>query len=187
MSATSSAYESVAVVEIQSIARGYATLDAIAKRARVHVRLARACSPGKFIILFGGDVASVGESLEAAREVARSELIDELFLALAHPELLRAMEGHAAVEPGDAVVVLEFATVASTLRAADIALKACQVAVVRMRLALGLGGKGYFVLMGTLADVEAAADAARQGTPEDKLVAIELIAQPHPEVRGFFS
>ena len=80
--------EAVALVEIASIARGYVTLDQLAKRAEVVVHEARPVTPGKFIILFAGDVAPVQESLEAAREVAQSSLIDELLLPYAHRDLL---------------------------------------------------------------------------------------------------
>lgn len=187
MTTPSGPYEAVALVEIASIARGYVALDAIAKRARVSVKLARPVTPGKLVILFGGDVASAAESLEAAREVAGSLLVDELFLPFAHAALLPALDGAVAPEPGDAVGVVEIATVASTLRAADVALKACDVAVARVHLALGIGGKGYFVIAGPLADVEAALEAVRGEISVDKVVGIELIAQPHGEVRGFLS
>lgn len=182
----SGAYEAVALVEVESISRGYVTLDAIAKRARVTVKLARAVTPGKLIILFGGDVADVGESLEAAREAAGAQLIDELFLPYAHRSLLSAVDGVVQPAPGESVGVVELSTVAATLEAADVALKATDVSVVRMHLAVGIGGKGYFTLAGELGDVDAALSAVRGYVKPERVVGIELIPQPHPEVRGFF-
>jgi microcompartment protein CcmL/EutN len=182
----SDAYEAVALVEIGVIARGYVALDAIAKRAPVNVRFARAVTPGKFLILFGGEVASVEESLEAAKEVAGSDLIDELLLPYAHQALLPAMEGAMAPEPGDAVGVVETDTVASTLRAGDVALKATEVAVMKMHLAVGIGGKGYFTLAGDLASVEASLEAVRREIEAERLVGVELIPHPSDEVRGHF-
>ncbi len=179
--------EAVALVEIEAIARGYVVLDALAKRAEVNVAWARAVTPGKFCILFGGDVAATEEALDAAREAAGSLLIDELWLPYAHPGLLRAVAGKAGAEPGEAIGIVETATVASCVRAADAALKATEVGVLKMHLALGIGGKGYFNLAGVLADVDAALEAARSVTPDDKVVGVELIAQPHREVRGHFS
>ena len=78
-------------------------------------------------------------------------------------------------------------TVASAVAAADAALKAVDVAVVRMQLAVGVGGKGWFTIAGALADVAAALDAVKSSVREDRVVAIELIAQPHGEVRGWLS
>lgn len=178
-------YEAIALVEIESIARGWVALDALAKRAEVQVRAARPVTPGKLIILFGGDVAATGEALEAAREVAGSLLLDELWLPYAHRDLLPAVDGALAIGPGEALGIVEMSTVASTLLAADAALKATEVAVVKMHLALGIGGKGYFNLAGELADVEAALEAARSAVAPERVVAIELIPQPHREVRGF--
>ncbi len=180
------AYEAVALVEVETISRGYVTLDAIAKRARVTVKLARPVTPGKLIILFGGDVAAVGESLDAARETAGAQLLDELFLPYAHRSLLPALDGVIAPEPGESVGVVELHTVAATLAAADIALKATEVSVPRMQLAVGIGGKGYFTLAGALGDVEAALAAVREHVRPERLVGIELIPRPHLEVRGFF-
>lgn len=177
--------EAVALVEVASISKGYVTLDAVAKRARVTVKIARPVTPGKLLILFAGDVAAVAESLEAARETAGAQLIDELFLPYAHRRLLPALDGVAQPEPGESVGVVELATVAATLEAADVALKATDVALVRMHLAVGIGGKGYFTLAGELADVEAALDAVRDHAKPDRVVGIELIPRPHGEVRGF--
>ena len=181
------ALESIAVIEIESIARGFVALDAIAKRAPVTVRIARAVSPGKLVIVFGGDVESVLESFGAAREAAGSALLDELLLPGAHPGLLPAIERAIAPTAGEAVGIAELRTVASTVQAADVALKATAVDVVRMHLAVDIGGKGWFTLAGPLGDVQAAIEAVRDAVGEDRVVALEVIAQPHGEVRGFMS
>jgi len=181
------AFESVALVEIEAISKGYVALDAVVKQAAVHVRFAKAVTPGKFVMLFGGDVASVMEGLEAAREVAQSLLVDELFLAQAHPGLLPAIDQRAAPAHGEAVGVVETTTISSCVLAADAALKMSDVAVLKMHLALNIGGKGYFTLAGPLADVEAALDGARDVVGPERLVGVELIPRPHAEVRGYFT
>ena len=187
MTSATPPFEAIAVIEISSIAKGYVVLDAIAKRARVTVRYARPVTPGKFVILFGGDYACVEESFDAAREMAQSHLLDQLILPQAHPQLLPAMDGALNPTQREAVGIVEMHSVASAVEAADIALKACEVSVTRMQLAIGIGGKGYFVLAGPLADMEAALDTVRERVPEEKLVALELISNPHDEVRGFLS
>ncbi|MCP4499734.1 MAG: BMC domain-containing protein [Deltaproteobacteria bacterium] len=183
----SPAFESVALVEIEAISKGYVALDALVKQAPVNVRFAKAVTPGKFVIFFGGDVASVEEALEAAREVAQGTLVDELHLAQAHPNLLRAIDSQAAPAIGEAVGIVETQTVSSCILAADTALKMCDVAVLKMHLALNIGGKGYFTLAGPLADVQAALDGVKDVVPAERLVGVELIPNPHVEVRGFFS
>lgn len=183
----STSLEAVAVVETASIARGFVVLDAIAKRAVVTVKAARPTSPGKFVIVFGGPVANVEESMEAARETAGSDVIDELLLPGAHAALLSALDGAGPPAAGESVGIVETTTVASAVLAADVALKATDVGVLRMHLAIGVGGKGWFTIAGALPDVDAALAAVRERVPAERLVGVELIAQPHGEVRGFLS
>jgi microcompartment protein CcmL/EutN len=182
-----SALEAVSVIEAASIARGFVMLDALVKKAPVTVRAARPVSPGKLVVVFGGDVDSTLESHKHALEVIGSCVIDELFLPGAHPALLAAIDATIAPKEGESVGLVETTTVAASVLAADIALKAVDVAVPRMHLALGIGGKGWFAITGALPDVTAALDAVKEGVREDRVVAIELIPQPHGEVRGFFT
>ena len=187
MTSSSSTLQALAVIETDSIARGFVVLDALVKKAPVVVKIARPVSPGKFVIVFGGDVDSVFESIEAARIVAGSDVIDELFLPGVHPQVLPAIERHVAAEDGEAIAIVETSTVAAAVLAADTALKAVDVSVVRMHLALGVGGKGWFTLAGELADLEAAVDAVKHVVAAERLVAVEVIARPHAEIRGFLS
>jgi microcompartment protein CcmL/EutN len=187
VSSARSSLEAVAVVETASIARGFVVLDALTKRAPVVVRTARAVSPGKFVILYGGAVEAVREAHDAALESAHTNLVDELFLPGAHASLLAAVDQAVVPADGESAGIVEMTTIASAVLAADTALKAVDVSVLRMHLAVGVGGKGWFTITGALADVEAALDAVREGVREDRVVAIELIAQPHGEVRGWLS
>lgn len=189
-----SALEAVAVIETSSIARGFVVLDAIIKRARVVVRAARPVSPGKFVIVYGGDVESTRESHDAALEVAGANIVDELFLPGAHASLLPAIDQVTAPEllgplgnHAEAVGIVEMTTVAAAVLAADTALKAVDIAVLRLHLAVGVGGKGWFTITGAHADVESALAAVKDSAREDRVVAIELLASPHGEVRGWLA
>lgn len=183
----SSSLQALAVIETSSIARGFVVLDAVVKKAPVTVKIARPVSPGRFLLVFGGDVASTLESIEEARSVAGSDVVDELFLPGVHHGLLPAIDRAIVAEAGEAIGVVETSTVSAAILAADAALKATDVAVLRLHLALGVGGKGWFTLAGPIGDVEAALDAVKQTAKPDRLVGVELIARPHAEVRGFLS
>ena len=82
----------IALLELESIARGYRVADAVLKRADVHIALAEAVSPGKFLLLFDGGVAEVEESLTAGKEAAGSLLVGELFLTGVHDALIAALQ-----------------------------------------------------------------------------------------------
>lgn len=187
MTSRRSSLEAVAVIETASIARGFVVLDALTKRAPVVVRAARPVSPGKLVIIYGGDVESTRESHDIALETAGANLLDELFLPGAHAALLPAIDRVTVPAEGEAVGIVEMTTVAAAVLAADSALKAVAVDILRLHLAVGVGGKGWFTMTGPLADVEAALAAVKDTAREDRVVALELIALPHGEVRGWLS
>ena len=184
---TSNGSEALALVELDSIARGYAVMDGLAKRAQVTVRWAYPVTPGKFLRLFAGSVAPIEEAMDAAAELASSSLRASMLLPQVHPGLLAAIGGLFDDRAPAAVAIVELSQVAATLETADLALKSAEVGLLKMHLAQGIGGKGYFILCGQLADVEAAVAAIDECPLREFVVAVELIPNPQPDVRGFFS
>jgi microcompartment protein CcmL/EutN len=172
----------LALLELASIARGHRVADAMVKRAPVALLRCEPVSPGKFLVLVDGDVASVDEAFRAGLEVAGDATLDKLFLAQAHAQLAGALRGEARAGEGvDALGVIETTTVASTILAADAAAKAAVVRVIEMQLARGLGGKAYFIVTGALAEVEAAVEAGVGVIAAATLLATEIIAAPHAD------
>jgi microcompartment protein CcmL/EutN len=175
---------SLALLEIESIARGMVVADAVLKRSPVQLLSASPVSPGKYLVLFTGGVAEVEEAAAAGRSAADAQLLDALILAQAHPALVPAIRSGAKGRPSGSVGIVETQTVASALLCADRALKAAAVRLIQVGFARGIGGKGYFVLTGPLDDVEAALEAALTGLPTHLLVGSELITRPHDELEG---
>jgi len=178
--------EALALLELESIAIGCRTADELVKRARVDVLEARPLDPGKYLILFRGDVASVESAWGRGREVAGDRLVDEVFLPAVHESIVPILRGEPVEENEiDALGILETAATASIVRAADAAAKAAPVRLLRIHLARRIGGKGYLVLTGTLADVEAAVAAGSSAAGErGALVEAVVLPSPAPEVRG---
>ncbi len=179
----------IGVIELRSIARGYVTLDAANKRAVVLMLRAEPISPGKYWMAFHGGEAEVEESLNAAIDAAGDSRIDHTLLPSAHPALLLAVASGSVQRPELASVgALELGSISATVRAADAALKAAEVTLVDLHLARGIGGKGYLVVSGVLADVEAAISAGADEAGASWLVGREVIANPdeatHTVVRG---
>jgi microcompartment protein CcmL/EutN len=81
--------------------------------------------------------------------------------------------------------VIETFSGTSVLAAADAAAKAARVTLLRIHVAMALGGKGLCLMTGTVADVTAgiaaAAEVARQ---RGLLVSEVVIAGPSPELVG---
>lgn len=169
------------LVEIASIARGHAVLDAMVKKAPVTVVTARSVSPGKFLVLISGDVASVGEAMGIGRQLAGDRLVASLELAQVAMPVVDGLAGKFTAAPVDgAVGVLELSSCSATLLSADAAVKAAEVTLCGLHLADGIGGKGYFVVGGEQGDVEAALDAGA-AISDASIEGRELIARPHAD------
>jgi microcompartment protein CcmL/EutN len=83
----------------------------------------------------------------------------------------------------DAVGVVETNTVASTILAADAALKQASVDLIDIRIANGLGGKSFFVVTGEVSDVRSSVAAGASSASSSGMLAREVvIPRPHPEL-----
>jgi len=174
---------SLALIEVASIARGHRVADAMVKRAPVELLRCDAVSPGKFLVLVAGEVAAVDEAYRAGLEVAGDTTLDRLYLPQAHEQLPGAVRGEARASVAvGALGIVETTTVAATILAADAATKAALVRLIEMQLARGIGGKAYFIVTGTLAEVEAAVEAAVGAVDAATLRATEIIAAPHEDL-----
>jgi microcompartment protein CcmL/EutN len=172
----------LALLELDSIAAGIEAGDAMAKRAPIDVIRAGTVHPGKYLILVGGAVADVEEALEAGREVGAASVLDVVFLPNVHPELVGAIRGDRRAAAGEALGVIETATVAAILEAADAGLKGARVHLLEIRLADDLGGKGYLLFDGPVADVQAAVEIGAGRIAGSPGLAQRVIPQLHAEM-----
>jgi microcompartment protein CcmL/EutN len=172
----------LALLELNSIAAGIAAGDAMAKRAPIDILRAGTVHPGKYLVLVCGSVGDVEEALAAGREVGASSVLDVVFLPDAHPELVAAIGGTCREATGEALGVIETATVAAIIEAADAGLKGARVRLVELRLADDLGGKGYLLFDGTVSDVEAAVEIGTSRIAGAAGLAWTVIPQLHAEM-----
>jgi microcompartment protein CcmL/EutN len=173
----------IALIEFDSIAIGMRAGDAMVKRAPVEVTYAGTVHPGKYLVLVGGDVASVEESYGAGLAAGADAVIDRIFLPSAHPDIPRYLRGMRGRVTRDALGIVETTTVAATLGAADRGLKGADVDLVELKLADRLGGKAYCVFSGTVADAQAAVEIAVDNLDDPStLVAQVVIPDFHDEM-----
>lgn len=173
----------IGLIEFKSVARGIIATDAIVKKAPVAILETHPICPGKYMVLFAGEVADVGESLTEGVRVGGDMVVNELFLPYVHPDIIPAITGTTVIERFGAIGVIETFSVASCVAAADKAAKATPAKMVEIRLANGLGGKAYFVMTGELYDIEASILAAKGHVKSEGLLAgCEIIPAPHPDL-----
>ena len=181
------------VLEVGTIAKGIVVADAALKRSPALLVHSRAVSGGKHLVMLEGGVAEVFEAMAAGRAIAGITLLDSVELAAADDQVWPMLG--APVDPPDwtddpgaeAVAIVETRTVCAAIAAADAACKVAEVTVRDVRFAVDLAGKAYFTLTGTLDAIEAAAIAANAAITlpnADRLIALEVIAQPSPDLRG---
>ena len=171
----------IALLEFASIAAGIEAGDAMVKRAALEVIKTGTVQPGRYLVLIGGDVAELEEAVDAALLVGSDHVVDRMFLADPHPQLVAALTGVRQEGHGEALGVIETSSVAAAINAADAGLKGAAVTLREIVLADGLGGKGYILLRGPLMEVEAAVEIGALAVP-DRIVASRVIAQLHEEM-----
>lgn len=172
--------DSLALLEIASIARGYRVLDALVKESPVRVIEANHVEPGKYLILFGGGVAEVEAAHLVGKDVAGDTLVDEVLLAGVDPRIWAALAGARRSGEFDTVGIVEGTSIARVLYATERSLKNAAVALTGLRIDRALGGRAYYVVDGNQPDVDAAIEAGVEALGE-RLVRAERIARPHPD------
>lgn len=176
-------YNTIGLIELNSIARGVEAADAMLKAAEVQLVFSRPVCPGKYIILIYGDVGSVKASMSAGIETGAQHVVDRMLLANAHPQLVPAISATTRVECMNAVGVMEFFSIACAVEAADIAAKSGLVQLIEVRLGIGIGGKSFVTLTGEVSSVREAVSAGiRAAAEKGMLVGSCVIPSPSREV-----
>ena len=166
------------MIEFASIAVGIRASDAMVKAAQVDLFESRPISPGRYMSLVSGDVASVESSVKAGlRDAGPESVIESFVLANLHEYVLPALDGPAERIRIDAIGIIETASAASIVEAADAACKAAPIRLIRLHLANHIGGKGYTVFTGEIADIEASLSA---GEVAAKSHFLEGVSIPNP-------
>ena len=175
--------ETIGFLELNSIARGIEAADIILKTADVALVYARAGCPGKYYILFSGEVAAVQASIDAGIRIGQGHTVDSCVIPRVHPQVIRAINLAGTAEGVGALGVMEFYSVTAAVYAADAAVKAADVDLIDVRLGTGIGGKSFVVLTGEVAACRASVDAGiHTKNAEGMLVSEVVIPNPRKEI-----
>ena len=174
--------KSLAMIEFNSIAKGMESADTMTKAAEVRLEEAKTICPGKYISLVSGDVAAVQASLEAGVALGGHHIVDQLLIPNVHPQVLNGLRGMTPPTKPNAVGVLEFFSVATSVLACDASAKAADVEIIELRLAMAIGGKSFYTITGDVSAVQAAVDAgAAIGQANGLLIHKAVIPSPTDE------
>ena len=174
----------IGLIELSSIAMGYLTTDTMLKASSVELILSRTVCPGKFIVLVWGDVAAVEASVEAGVRIGQGYLVNDLVIPNLHEQIYPAMTATNVVPAPGALGVVETFDIVSTILAADASVKAADVSLCEVRIAMAIGGKAFYSLTGDVAAVEAAVQAGLVILQERGLVVYSVVI-PRPREELF--
>ncbi len=171
--------KALGMVEYVTVSTGIQAADIILKTANVEIIEAQTVCPGKYIVLFSGELSAVKASMEAAKEKFSMHLIDSFVLGKPHASIFPAIYGSTPMEDVKALGVLETFSGAAMIVAADEAAKTSQIELIELRIARGMCGKSYLMLTGEVAAVEAAIEKAKKAAGErGMLLDSSIIANP---------
>ncbi|MDR0884234.1 MAG: BMC domain-containing protein [Oscillospiraceae bacterium] len=175
--------DAIGFLEFSSIAQGMEAADAALKAAEVQLAFARPCCPGKFVVLFSGEVAAAKSALEAGVSTGGDTVVDSCLIPRVHPQVLAGVFDAAAPSVQGALGVMEFYSVTAAIYAADAAVKAADVQCALLRLAAGIGGKSFVCLTGEVSAVShAVACGVQTQQAQGMVLSHVVIARPRPEI-----
>jgi len=169
----------IGLIELGSIAAGFQATDTMLKTAAVELMVARSICSGKYMVMVRGDVAAVQSSVTAGEQAGDFAVIDTFVIPNVHEQIFPAIAGTTKVERMEALGIIESFSVASLIEGADAAVKAANVTLIEIRLAMALGGKAFATLTGDVAAVQAAVDAGAEVVAEKGLL-VNRIVIPRP-------
>lgn len=175
--------KSVGFVEVKSIPVGIQTADEMLKAGNVDLLLATPICPGKYVIIVGGHVGPVKAAMSKAEIVADVYLIDQHILDNIDERVLPAISGINTAGEIKSIGTVETISALTSIIAADIAVKAAKVDIVDIRIARGLGGKGFFIITGEVSSVKSAIQACMNTLGvSGEVTSTSVIASPHKDL-----
>ncbi len=176
--------EAIGAIEFTSIASGIEAVDVMLKQAEVNLVEAHPICPGKYLAVISGDVASVRAALESGEDVGESHTVDHVIIPQVHPELLPALTRSSEVSEIQSLGVIELFSVTSCLLAADASVKAAGVRLIEVRLGMGIAGKSFLSLTGSVDEVREAIQTGIDAALDTGMVlGSTIIPAPHEQLK----
>ncbi len=150
----------IGMVELKTVSTGVKAADTVVKTAQVQLVQSQCVCPGKYLVLFTGEISAVQASIAAVEKNYEAGLIDSFLLGNPHESLFQALTCTNEINEVEALGVFETFTAASAIYAADYAAKHAEVDLIEIRVARGMAGKSYFMLTGSVAAVTQSIEGA---------------------------
>lgn len=175
--------KAIGLLELKSIPVGIQAADAMVKAAHVELILAAPICPGKYIAVIAGNVGAVHSAMKNGLREGGIFVVENHIIDRVHPTVLPALSGMTEIDRVRSLGIVETISALSSIKAADTAVKAAHVELIEVRIARGLGGKGFLVLTGEISAVRSAVQACVEELGESgEITSQAIIASPSPEL-----
>ncbi|MBN2103354.1 BMC domain-containing protein [bacterium] len=175
----------IGVIELASLYKGFEVQDAVLKMTKIEKLLARTICSGKYIILVRGEIADVESCIRQAKETGGFAIVNALMIPNVDAGIFPAIAGTTTLDSPevDGLAVIETFSVASAIKAADFAVKEAEIVLLRIHVAMAIGGKGLVVMTGNIDALKSALGPSLEFLRQEGLLAgSTLITHPHPDV-----
>jgi microcompartment protein CcmL/EutN len=109
--------------------------------------------------------------------------VDHFILPNVHPSVFPALTATTEVEQVKSIGVVETFTLAASIVAADIAVKAAPVQLIEIRLPFAMGGKAFTVFTGEVDAVRSAVNSAVAHLKDEGVIdSFAVISSPHKDL-----
>lgn len=157
--------------------------DEMVTSSNVELILSAPICPGKYVTIVSGDVAAVKNSIKVGKDIGSIFTVDDFVIANVHPQIFPALTATTDVNKITSLGIIETISAVSSIMAGDIAVKAANVELLEIRIARGLGGKGFVILTGEISSVKSAVKNCEVQLQETgQIVSTVVIASPHKDL-----
>ena len=171
--------KSIGMIEYATVSTGISATDTMLKTAEVEVIEAQTVCPGKYMVVFAGEISAVKAAVDTCTTRYSAKLIDSFVLGNPHKDLLPAICGATQVNEVEALGVFETYSAAAAVVAADNTVKTSMVELIEVRLARGMCGKSYVLVTGSISAVTAAIEKAKKEC-QDGGMYLDSVVIPRP-------
>lgn len=176
-------FKAVGVIELKNIPKGVEATDSALKSAGVQVVSAHPSCPGKYEIILTGSISNITASVQHVLDKFSDYVVDSSIMGRIDEQVITALFGTQTAERKGSLGLIETYSAATTIKAADIAVKTAKIEIFDLRISRGMGGKGVVLITGEVGDVTAAIEAsAEYAKSSGQLSSYSVIPAPHTEL-----
>jgi microcompartment protein CcmL/EutN len=177
-------YPAIALIEYSSIATGILAGDAMLKKAPITVIKSGTVHNGKYLVLIGGSIASVEESYTKGLAINPDNIIDSMILPNVHQQLHDSILGSRLKCTRESIGIIEASSVSTMIKASDAGVKGADVNIIEIRLADDIGGKSFTIYNGSIEEIQAAVEIAKNAiTSSEHWVNDIIIPNLHADMK----